>query len=45
MSEAPGWDGTFNARNLPASDYWFKVTFKDLNNQIIVKTGHFSLIR
>lgn len=45
LSEAPGWDGTFNARNLPASDYWFKVTFKDLNNQIIVKTGHFSLIR
>jgi gliding motility-associated-like protein len=45
MSEDPGWDGTFNASNLPASDYWYKVTFQDLNNQIISKTGHFSLIR
>lgn len=36
-----GWDGIFNGRPLPASDYWFKATF--LNNQEI--RGHFALKR
>ena len=25
----PGWDGTYNGENLPASDYWFAVTLQD----------------
>lgn len=25
----PGWDGTFNGINMPASDYWFVVTLED----------------
>ena len=25
----PGWDGTFNGKRLPNSDYWFHVTLED----------------
>lgn len=36
-----GWNGVFNGRSMPASDYWFRaVTF---NNKII--RGHFALKR
>lgn len=36
-----GWDGTYNSKPLPASDYWFTVT---LENKRIIR-GHFSLKR
>ncbi|MFP9100072.1 T9SS type B sorting domain-containing protein [Flavobacterium sp. RHBU_24] len=36
-----GWDGTFNGRQMPSSDYWFVLT---VNDGRTVK-GHFSLIR
>lgn len=36
-----GWDGTFNSRTLPASDYWFKALLEDGRE---VK-GHFALKR
>ena len=36
-----GWDGTFNGRNLPASDYWF-LAINDENKEF---RGHFSLKR
>jgi gliding motility-associated-like protein len=36
-----GWDGTMNGRQLPASDYWFKVDFLD-GKQF---KGHFTLKR
>lgn len=36
-----GWDGQFNGRPLPASDYWFKV-FVDEHKEI---KGHFALKR
>ena len=36
-----GWDGTFNGRNLPESDYWFRAQLEDGR----VFTGHFSLVR
>ncbi|WP_405398557.1 T9SS type B sorting domain-containing protein [Maribacter sp. Asnod2-G09] len=36
-----GWDGTFNTKQMPQSDYWYKASF--LNQQPIM--GHFSLIR
>lgn len=25
----PGWDGTYNGRMLPSTDYWFKVIYTD----------------
>ncbi len=40
-SNQRGWNGTFNGNPLPASDYWYNITFE---NGRIVK-GHFSLIR
>lgn len=36
-----GWDGTYNGKRMPASDYWFVVERK--NGQTY--TGHFSLKR
>ena len=36
-----GWNGTFNGRPLPASDYWFRAV--DDNNKVL--QGHFSLKR
>ncbi|MFD2600696.1 T9SS type B sorting domain-containing protein [Flavobacterium suzhouense] len=38
---SPGWDGTFNGYQLPASDYWFIITKKDGKEY----KGHFSLMR
>ncbi len=38
---APEWDGTYQGRDLPSSDYWFRVTFANgFEHQ-----GHFSLLR
>ncbi len=39
--ESAGWDGTFNGRPMPASDYWFRA-IDDRNQEI---RGHFSLKR
>ena len=36
-----GWDGTFNGRPLPSTDYWFVVNRQDGR----IFKGHFSLIR
>lgn len=36
-----GWDGTFNGKEMPADDYWFRVLLQ--NGQEF--NGHFSLIR
>ena len=45
----PGWDGTFNGENLPATDYWFTirldVVFGEAESVIKEFTGHFSLKR
>ncbi|WP_103070700.1 T9SS type B sorting domain-containing protein [Aquimarina sediminis] len=37
----PGWDGTFNGKQLPSSEYWFRVELDDGR----ILTGSFSLIR
>ncbi|MFL2610328.1 MAG: choice-of-anchor L domain-containing protein, partial [Flavobacteriaceae bacterium] len=39
-----GWDGTFNGKPLPATDYWFTVKYEEPGTEII-KTfrAHFSL--
>lgn len=36
-----GWDGTYNGKPLPSSDYWFKAVFKDGS----IYSGHFTLKR
>lgn len=36
-----GWDGTYNGKPLPATDYWFTIT---LENKRVIR-GHFSLKR
>ncbi|EZH72752.1 hypothetical protein ATO12_21705 [Aquimarina atlantica] len=44
----PGWDGTYNGKNMPSSDYWFRVEFnepRDPNMRRRVFAGNFSLIR
>ncbi len=43
-----GWDGTYNGRIMPSSDYWFRVEFnepRDPNMRRRVFAGNFSLIR
>jgi gliding motility-associated-like protein len=40
-----GWDGTYNNVSLPATDYWFKLVFKDCNNEWAEYKSHFSLMR
>jgi len=40
-----GWDGTYNSEKLIANNYWFKADIIDKDNNLISKTGNFSLIR
>jgi gliding motility-associated-like protein len=43
-----GWDGTFNGRQLPSSDYWFRLDYqRDEQAVVVAKTvrNHFSLVR
>ncbi len=37
----PGWDGKLEGHNLPATDYWFKITLQT-GREV---RGHFSLLR
>ena len=39
-----GWNGTYNGKLLPASDYWFIVTYYDENGKEKQFKSHFSLI-
>ena len=41
----PGWNGNYNGKLLPASDYWFIVTYYDENGKEKQFKSHFSLIR
>ncbi|MEX1382564.1 T9SS type B sorting domain-containing protein, partial [Lutibacter sp.] len=40
-----GWNGLYNGKQLPSTDYWFTVELKDKTGKIRNKQGHFSLIR
>lgn len=40
-ADSPGWDGKYNGRKLPSTDYWFLVTRQDGR----IHRGHFSMIR
>jgi len=40
-----GWDGTYNGKQLQSNNYWFIAEIVDNNNDILKKSGYFSLIR
>lgn len=43
-----GWDGTFNGRPMPSSDYWFRLDYARDDSGILVANRlrtHFSLVR
>nr|WP_293294070.1 T9SS type B sorting domain-containing protein [Allomuricauda sp.] len=43
-----GWDGTFNGRDMPSSDYWFRLDYERDDEGVLVATSvrrHFSLVR
>ncbi|WP_224483713.1 T9SS type B sorting domain-containing protein [Robertkochia aurantiaca] len=40
-----GWDGTYNGRSLPSSDYWFRLEYTDSQSRPQVVKSNFSLKR
>ena len=40
-----GWNGTYNGKQLPSSDYWFMTKLTDMNGLTVERKGHFSLLR
>ena len=45
LPQSNGWDGLYNNKELPATDYWFSVELDDGNGNIRNINGHFSLKR
>lgn len=41
-SDMDGWDGTYNGKGLPSTDYWYEIVIDELDKTY---TGHFTLIR
>ncbi len=44
VTDSQGWNGTLNGKDLPSSDYWFTLEYKE-NNQTKQFKSHFSLKR
>jgi gliding motility-associated-like protein len=42
---SPGWDGRFNGKLQISNSYWYLANIIDINDNVIKKTGNFSLIR
>jgi gliding motility-associated-like protein/uncharacterized repeat protein (TIGR01451 family) len=41
-----GWDGTYNGHQLPSTDYWFKLSYRDpMTNESNEFRSHFSMKR
>ncbi|QYJ67741.1 T9SS type B sorting domain-containing protein [Flavobacterium litorale] len=40
-----GWDGTYNGKQLPATDYWFTLTYESSDGTNKEFKAHFSLLR
>jgi len=41
-----GWDGTYNGKPLPATDYWFQADYKKYSeSKMLSFKAHFSLVR
>lgn len=48
LDDTSGWDGTFNGRQLPSSDYWFRLDYDRDDQGVLVARSvrrHFSLVR
>lgn len=48
LSVGDGWDGTYNGRPLPSSDYWFRFEYEEPENGLVVaktRKTHFTLKR
>ena len=43
--QGSGWDGTYNGKQLPSSDYWFVLTYQDCQGLPGEFKAHFSLKR
>ncbi len=43
--QSTGWDGNYNGKKLDPNDYWFTAEIIDLNDNVIKKSGNFSLLR
>lgn len=47
--QSPGWDGSYNGKLMPSTDYWFMVEFLDYdeNGEMVWQTfkSHFSMLR
>ncbi|WP_299123373.1 choice-of-anchor L domain-containing protein [uncultured Tenacibaculum sp.] len=43
--DSQGWDGTYNGKQLPSSDYWFKIQLVDRKGKMYQHQGHFSVLR
>lgn len=43
--DGEGWNGIYNSKPLPSSDYWFKIQLVDRKGKLHQHQGHFSLIR
>lgn len=41
-SDSDGWDGIYNGKPLPSTDYWYNMNVPEIRRQF---TGHFTLIR
>ena len=47
-AQSDGWDGTFNGKELPSTDYWFKLTYVDVRGERVEAAyinNHFALRR
>ena len=40
--DVESWDGTYNGRPLPSTDYWYTINIPEIDR---VFSGHFTLIR
>lgn len=40
-----GWDGNYNGKPLIENNYWYKATIVDNDDNVIQKSGNFSLLR
>ena len=40
-----GWNGLYNGKQMPPTDYWFTAEVMDRFDKKIIRRGHFSLIR
>jgi gliding motility-associated-like protein len=41
-AESEGWDGTYQGKKMPSTDYWYVITIGELDK---LYSGHFTLMR